>query len=494
MNQVTPMNQAQPQIAPSNLEAEQALLGAILINNDAFDRVSKFLLPVHFFEVLHQHIFKVISDRRELGKVVDLKTIKSFLPEHDKVGKITVTMYLARLVSNATTILNARDYGEGVYEMFLRREAISMADEISEIAYNMPANENAMELICEFEDRLSDLKSQSIGDDIPTGVSYFGEQFLQNTSAAFEKKEIKGVALPLKELEYVLSEKVLEVENLYGIISGSGEGKTSLVVQMIVSALENDSPVLVLSYDQSPNQFMQQIMAQQLGIDAAVQRRGDFTEDQYEKIHAYTQKLRKTAFQVVSCNNQTASQLATVARNFIKWCGKKFPDWKGVPLVVLDHIQRVKVLDAKVDHGAQHRQITSVCKATAKELKLAWVALLQRNAQGAGRKNSRPYDGDIFGGPTAKIDYDYIIFLYRKETYLRMQLSIADPSLTSHAIAERDRLNLALEGCKEQAEIGLLKARYGDITRHREVRFIPQFTKYESLEEEQQPLPGQELF
>ena len=98
-------------LAPHNIEAEQALLGAILVNNDAYYRVSDFLRPEHFFEALHQQIYKVASDMIRAAKRADPRTIKTFLPAEEKLGDMTVAQYLALLAAEATTIINAEDYG-----------------------------------------------------------------------------------------------------------------------------------------------------------------------------------------------------------------------------------------------------------------------------------------------------------------------------------------------------------------------------------------------
>lgn len=487
MNQVVKMNQQeQPQTAPCNLEVEQALLGAILVNNDAFDRVSKFLLPEHFFEVLHQHIFKTISDRRELGKVVDPVSIKTFLKEHDKVGNITVGQYLVRLAFEATTILNARDYGEGIYEMFLRREAINMAQDIQDIAYDMPANENAMKIIGEFEDRLSDLRMGALSDEVATGSNYLGEQFLESLSAAFERDEVRGVAFPLQEIGTVLSEKVMEGGNLYGLLSGSGEGKTSLAMQVIYSALEHGSPVLFLSYDQSPEQCFRQLSAQQLGIETEKQRNGTFTEKDFEKIAEFTAGLRRAPFEIIKCNREKMAQLGGYARSFIKRTASRS---KGVPLIVLDHVRRVTPDDEKAHEGRIAGQINSACKQFAGETGAAWLSLMQRNSKGSFRKNPRPFIGDLYGGEQAREDFDSIFYLYREEAHLNRQLKIVDPN----AQAEKSRLETAIINCQNRAEIGALKVRFGNPDITRQVHFKKIHTKYESLAVEQELEPGQEL-
>ena len=125
---IAPLQPAEPHYreAPNNIEAEQALLGAILVNNDAYYRVSDFLKPDHLYEPLHRKIFEVAAEIIRMGKTANPVTIKTFLPAEQKVGDLTVAQYLARLASEAVTIINAEDYGRAIYDLALRRSLITI--------------------------------------------------------------------------------------------------------------------------------------------------------------------------------------------------------------------------------------------------------------------------------------------------------------------------------------------------------------------------------
>ena len=135
----TPPQERAYRTPPHNLEAEQALLGAILINNDAFDRVSDFLRSEHFVEEIHRRIFEIAGSLIRAGKLATPVTLKTFLGDHD-IGGVTVPQYLARLASEATTIINAYDYGRGVYDLAMRRELISIGEDVVNVAYDAPVD------------------------------------------------------------------------------------------------------------------------------------------------------------------------------------------------------------------------------------------------------------------------------------------------------------------------------------------------------------------
>src|SRR4029077_7231440 len=126
--------------APHNIEAEQALLGAILVNNEAFYRVSDFLEPVHFFEPIHQQIYQLARDLIRAGKLATPVTLKTFLDASVDIGGMTVGQYLARLAAEATTIINAEDYGRTVYDLSVRRALFQVGEDMVNVAFDAPVD------------------------------------------------------------------------------------------------------------------------------------------------------------------------------------------------------------------------------------------------------------------------------------------------------------------------------------------------------------------
>ncbi len=139
--------------APHNIEAEQALLGAILVNNEALYRVSDFLEPVHFFEPIHQSIFQLSRDLVRAGKIATPVTLKTFLDANVDIGGLSVTQYLARLAAEATTIINAEDYGRTVYDLATRRALINVGEDMVNVAYDAPVDFSPREQIEDAERR-----------------------------------------------------------------------------------------------------------------------------------------------------------------------------------------------------------------------------------------------------------------------------------------------------------------------------------------------------
>src|SRR6516165_143010 len=143
--------------APHNIEAEQALLGAILVNNEAFYRVSDFLEPRHFFEPVHQNIYEITGSLIRVGKIANPVTLKTFLPADVDIAGLTVSQYLARLAAEATTVINAEDYGRTIYDLAIRRTLVIIGEEMVNVAYDAPVDLPPRQKIEEAERQLYEL-------------------------------------------------------------------------------------------------------------------------------------------------------------------------------------------------------------------------------------------------------------------------------------------------------------------------------------------------
>ena len=215
---------------PHNLEAEQALLGAILINNDAFDRVSDFLRSEHFVEEIHRRIFEIAGSLIRAGKLATPVTLKTFLGDHD-LGGVTVPQYLARLASEATTIINAYDYGRGVYDLAMRRELISIGEDVVNVAYDAPVDSSPREQIEEAERRLYQIAEAGRYDG---GFQRFSEALkiaVDMAARAYEREgSLSGIATGLTDLDRYMGG--LQASDLVILAGRPGMGKTALATNI----------------------------------------------------------------------------------------------------------------------------------------------------------------------------------------------------------------------------------------------------------------------
>src|SRR6201987_2852964 len=217
--------------APHNIEAEQSLLGAILVNNDAFYRVSDFLEPKHFFEPLPQTIYETWASLIRMGKVATPVTLKTFLPADTDIGGMTIGQYLARLAAEATTIINAQDYGRTVYELSLRRDLIGIGEDMVNVAYEAPVDFAPRAQIEDAERRLYELAESGRYDG---GFQRFSQALtvaVDMAAKAFQRDgKLSGIATGLRDLDTKMGG--LQPSDLIIVAGRPGMGKTALATNI----------------------------------------------------------------------------------------------------------------------------------------------------------------------------------------------------------------------------------------------------------------------
>ena len=217
--------------APHNIEAEQSLLGAILVNNDAFYRVSDFLEPKHFFEPIHQTIYETTGSLIRMGKVATPVTLKTFVPADTDIGGMTVGQYLARLAAEATTIINAQDYGRTIYELALRRDLIRIGEDMVNVAYDAPVDFAPRAQIEDAERRLYELAESGRYDGGFQGFSQAMKVALDMAANAYQRDgKLSGMATGLRDLDAKMGG--LQRSDLIIVAGRPGMGKTALATNI----------------------------------------------------------------------------------------------------------------------------------------------------------------------------------------------------------------------------------------------------------------------
>src|SRR5437764_9991755 len=217
--------------APHNIEAEQALLGAILINNDAFYRVSDFLKPPHFFETVHQKIFEIAANLIRVGKTATPITLKTFLPAESDIGGLTVSQYLARLAAEATTVINAEDYGRTIYDLAIRRTLIIIGEDMVNVAYDAPVDLSPSDQIEDAERRLYEVAETGRYDG---GFQRFATALttaVDMAARAYQRAgKLSGLATGLADMDRMMGG--LQHSDLVILAGRPGMGKTALATNM----------------------------------------------------------------------------------------------------------------------------------------------------------------------------------------------------------------------------------------------------------------------
>jgi replicative DNA helicase len=413
--------------APNNIEAEQALLGAILVNNDAFYRVSDFLKSGHFHEPLHRKIFEVAAELIRMGKMANPVTMKTFLPADEKVGDMTVAHYLARLAAEAVTVINAADYGRAIYDLATRRALITVGEDMVNIAYDAPVDMSPQDQIEDAERRLFELAEtgrydggfESFSDAIKTAIDMAGAAYMRDG-------HLSGTATGLRDLDARMGG--LQSSDLIVLAGRPGMGKTSLVTNIafnVAHAYEpaqqadgsfkaaNGGVVGFFSLEMSSEQLATRIISEQAEVPSSKIRRGDLTEADFEKLVSCTQMLQKIPLFIDSTGGISIAQLAARARRLKRQ--------RGLDLIVIDYIQLMQGSSARASQNRVQEitEITTGLKALAKELAVPIIALSQLSRQVESRDDKRPQLSDLRESGSIEQDADVVLFVYREEYYLK---------------------------------------------------------------------------
>ncbi|HUB94974.1 MAG TPA: replicative DNA helicase [Stellaceae bacterium] len=465
---------------PHNLEAEQALLGAILINNDAFDRVSDFLRSEHFVEEIHRRIFEIAGSLIRAGKLATPITLKTFLGDHD-LGGITVPQYLARLASEATTIINAYDYGRSVYDLSMRRELISIGEDVVNVAYDAPVDSSPREQIEEAERRLYQIAEAGRYDG---GFQRFSDALkaaVDMAARAYERDgSLSGIATGLSDLDRYMGG--LQASDLVILAGRPGMGKTALATNIafnIARAYRGETRpdgttvaadggmVGFFSLEMSAEQLATRIIAERSGVPSYKIRRGDITESDFQQVAEAVREMQSIPFFIDQTGGISIAQLTARARRLKRQ--------RGLDLIVVDYLQLLAgSRTARNDNRVQElTEITTGLKALAKELNVPILALSQLSRQVEQRDDKRPQLSDLRESGSIEQDADVVLFVYREEYYHRNREPRAGTPEHIEWMNEGERIH-------GRAEVIIGKQRHGP-TGTVELQFEAEFTRFANL-------------
>jgi replicative DNA helicase len=467
-------------LAPHNVEAEQALLGAILLNNDAFYRVSDFLEPVHFYEPIHRDIYELAGKIIRAGKSADPTTIKTHLPDQ-LLPDITMAQYLARLAAEATTVLNAADYGQAIYDLAIRRNLILVGEEMVQVAYESDVEMTPVKQIEKVEGELFQLAEKGRYDGGFQNFSSALSASIQMAGEAYQRDGgLSGVATLLDDLDRQMGG--LQKSDLIILAGRPAMGKTSLATNIAFNVAKswkgevtpdghqkttNGGIVGFFSLEMSSEQLATRILAEQAEISSSDIRRGRIHDSQFSKLVDVSNMMSKLPLYIDDTGGISVAQLAARARRLKRQ--------KGLDFLVIDYLQ---LLSGSSKASSQNRvqeltEITTTLKALAKELEVPIVALSQLSRQVESRDDKHPQLADLRESGSIEQDADVVLFVYREEYYLKNK----EPKEGS---PEHMTWQGEMEKVHGKAEVIIAKQRHGP-TGTVQLSFEAQFTRFGNL-------------
>src|ERR1700731_3466281 len=477
--------------APHNIEVEQALLGAVLVNNEAFYRVSDFLAPQHFFEALHQKIYELAGSLVRQGKVASPVTLKTFLPADLDIAGLNASQYLARLAAEATTVINAEDYGRTIYDLAIRRDLIVIGEDMVNVAYDAPVDLAPAAQIEDAERKLYEIAETGKYDG---GFQRFAQALttaVDMAAHAYQRDgKLSGIATSLKDLDRMMGG--LQKSDLVIVAGRPGMGKTALATNIAYNvarawrgdvqadgrtATINGGIVGFFSLEMSAEQLATRIVSEQTEIPSYRIRRGEIDPGDFDRIASVAREMESIPLYIDETGGLAIAQLAARARRLKRQ--------KGLDLLVIDYIQLLqgstrRAAEGRVQEGTE---ITTSLKALAKELNVPILALPQLSRQVEIRDDKRPQLSDLRESGSIEQDADVVLFVFREEYYHQMRKPTeANREKFAEWLAEGERV----EG---KAEVIIGKQRHGP-TGTIELQFEAAVTRFANLETGHQHQPS----
>jgi replicative DNA helicase len=466
---------------PQNIEVEQALLGAIFINNDAFHRVADFLKPNHFFEPLHGRIFEIAAELIRSNRVASPITLKTFLPATLDVAGLSASQYLARLAAEATTVINAPDYARTVYDLAVRRELIKVAEDMLATAFDADVDSGPQDQIQNAEQLLYEIaETGRYGGGFET-FDAAADTAIDRAAKAYQRDGgLSGLATGLADLDAKVGG--LQPTDLVVIAGRPGMGKTSLATNIAFNVASARQQALQLeptaqepaggivaffSLEMSSEQLATRVLSEQAEVSSSSIRRGEIAETQFDSLVSARERMRRLPLYIDQTGALSIAQLAARARRLKRQ--------RGLHLVIVDYIQ---LMQGKQQRGAQSRvqevtEITTGLKALAKELNVPVVALSQLSRGVENRDEKRPQLSDLRESGSIEQDADVVMFVYREEYYLKNREP--KPGSEEHLAWEA-----AMGDARGKAEVIIAKQRHGP-TGTVAMTFQGEFTRFFDL-------------
>jgi replicative DNA helicase len=434
---------------PHSVEAEQSIIGGVMLDNQVWDKVSSMLCETDFYRTEHRVLFRAIQNLSKKTSPFDVVTVLDDLKSHNELDNAGGEAYLFELANNTPSVANVSAYAEIVREKSVQRQLIAVASEIADSAYN-PGSREVSELLDLAESKVFAIAEQTASDGGPEMIKTILSRAVEKIDALYHSGDaITGLATGLNDLDEMTSG--LQPSDLVIVAGRPSMGKTTLVMNIAEhAAIKAGRPVLVFSMEMPADSLAMRMMSSLGRIDQHRIRTGKLDDDDWPRVTSAVHMLSEAPLFIDDSPALSPAELRARARRLMKEKGQ-------LGLVVVDYLQLMKVPGFKADNRtAEISEISRSLKSLAKELNVPVIALSQLNRSLEQRHDKRPVMSDLRESGAIEQDADLICFIYRDEVY------------------NEDSPD---KGC---AEIIIAKQRNGPIGKVR-VAFLGKYTRFEDL-------------
>ena len=455
---------------PNNIEAEQSVIGSILVTNEIFDEISTIVKNINFYDPMHQKIYNAIENLIYKGMLANPITLKNYF--EDEKDDLDIPEYLVKITKFATSVRQAIEYSKIIYDMFVRRELIKISEQTIDNAKINDLNTNGQNIIENSEKLLYELAEKGSFNSSLIKFDDAMKQTIEMASAAYKNEGgIVGVPTGLKDLDDKLGG--LHQSDLIIIAGRPSMGKTSLATNIAFNAAKhiqdngNKSSVAFFSLEMSSEQLSTRILSEQARIGSNDIRRGRISDEQFDQ---FLETSKNIAELPLFIDETPAISIAAMSNR-----ARRIKRLHGLDMIVVDYIQLMRGTTFNKDGRVQEiSQITQGLKAIAKELGVPVVALSQLSRQVEQRDNHKPQLADLRESGSIEQDADVVMFVYREGYYLQRK----EPR---EATVEHAEWQAKMNEVAHLAEIIIGKQRHGPIGKVT-LEFEERFTKFKDTQ------------
>ena len=455
---------------PNNIEAEQSVIGSILISNEIFDDVNNYIVSKNFYDPMHQKIFSAVEKLIFSGMLANPITLKNYF-ENEK-DKLNIPEYLVKITRFSTSNRQAIEYSKLIYDLYVKRELIKISENTIDLAKRNEIDQNGQKIIEQSEKSLFDLAEKGA---FATSLIKFDDALkmtIDMASVAYKNEEgIVGVPTGLRDLDDRLGG--LHKSDLVIIAGRPSMGKTALATNIAFNAAKKiqengkKSSVAFFSLEMSSEQLSTRILAEQSRIKSNDIRRGKISEEQFD---TFLETSKNIADLPMFIDETPAISIAALSNR-----ARRIKRIHGLDLVVVDYIQLMTAVNSRRDGRVQEiSEITQGLKALAKELSVPVLALSQLSRAVEQRDNNKPQLADLRESGSIEQDADVVMFVYREAYYLERK----EPRPATVEYAE---WQAKMGEVSNMAEIIVGKQRHGP-TGNVFLEFEAMFTKFKDIQ------------
>ena len=454
---------------PNNIEAEQSVIGSILLNNEIFDEINLLINSKNFYDPMHQKIYMAIEKLIYSGMLANPITLKNYF-ENEK-DELNIPNYLFKITKFSTSSRQAIEYSKLIYDLYVKRELIKISENIIDAAKLNDLDNDGKSIIENFEKSLFDLAEKGSFSSSLVKFDEAMKMTIEMASSAYKNEEgIVGVPTGLTDLDYKLGG--FHKSDLLIIAGRPSMGKTALATNIAFNAakkIQNDgrkSTIAFFSLEMSSEQLSTRILAEQSRIKSNDIRRGKISEEQFDKFIEISKNISELPLYIDETPAISIAALSNRARRIKRLY--------GLDMVVVDYIQLMKASNFREGRVQEISEITQGLKALAKELSVPVLALSQLSRAVEHRDDKKPQLSDLRESGSIEQDADVVMFVYREAYYL--QGKEPRPATVEHA-----EWQAKMNDISHLAEIIIGKQRHGP-TGNVMLEFEAMFTKFKDLQ------------